>query len=409
MAYVYIDDNTSPCNIFSLNIAAKVQHMYLPIEGDDTTPVVFLERAVDPLVHLLPNIQEKVKQAKLNCENPLDGLSCDESASIYLYSMRWEPHDQCLCLVLNSALHGNNQETLKPWNRYLRLLFTALDRLPSTSITFYQEMEQDFVENYSKGNVFVCWEFTSCSLSIAFSQSKQSSDQMRKRTMFEMQCYSAKYIEGHSSLKSQNEIILPPTQFQFKGYLDRKNDLDIIQLREIDSSFPLIQFITISNAPYQNPKLQRLISLHQPYSEMNLTHQNLTVEDMPIIIEQAIIGKQCTILRLDYNWITVECLSILVSGLPDNKILEELYLNNAGISDEGLQILAQTLAFNNCSINRLSLCRNHITDKGVQYLIEMLKINTKLKYLHLYPNPISKRTVEQLSNAFNNNTKISIS
>jgi len=122
-----------------LDIAAKAQRMYLPIEGDEIIPVVSLERAVDTLVDLLPNIHEKVKQAKLNCENPLDGLSCDESASIYLYSMRWEPHDECLCFVLNSALHGNNQETLKPWNRYLRLLFTALDRLPSIPITFIKK------------------------------------------------------------------------------------------------------------------------------------------------------------------------------------------------------------------------------------------------------------------------------
>ncbi|CAF3449726.1 unnamed protein product, partial [Rotaria sp. Silwood2] len=59
-------------------------------------PLVSIEKAVEPLLARLPGIQTKVWIAKQNCETPADGLSSDESASIYLYSMEWEPQEQCL-------------------------------------------------------------------------------------------------------------------------------------------------------------------------------------------------------------------------------------------------------------------------------------------------------------------------
>ena len=427
MACAYIDDNASKHKFDSLDIAQEPQEVYLPIKEDDLTSIVSLEQAVNPLIEFLPKILEKVELAKQHCTNPSDGLSCDESASIYLCSMRWKPHNECLYFILNTTLRDHNKEKLKPWNLYLRLLYMALNRLPSTQITFYQEIRHDFIKNYSKESFFVFWDFTFCSLSVALSQkSKQALLQTQKRTIFAFECGNAKLIERHSYDCSKNELLLIPTQFQFVGYLDRRNDLDIIRLREHN---PLIQLTSVSNQPgsissnkevkqttssittspniiWRNSQLQRLICLHQSRSQMNLTYQNLTADDMPIVVEQAVVDKQCTKLLLDNNYITFECISILVLALPISITLRELSLHEASIYDMSVQILAETLALNNSSINTLGLNGNYITDEGAQYLVTMLKTNTTLTQLYLQGNPITRKGVKLFVNALNhhNNT-----
>ncbi|CAF5057832.1 unnamed protein product, partial [Rotaria magnacalcarata] len=68
---------------------------FLTLEGYEKMPIVSLEVAVEPLMSLLPSIQTYVRLSKQKCENPADGLTQDESASIMLCTMRWQPLDQC--------------------------------------------------------------------------------------------------------------------------------------------------------------------------------------------------------------------------------------------------------------------------------------------------------------------------
>ncbi|CAF4918695.1 unnamed protein product, partial [Rotaria magnacalcarata] len=69
--------------------------------------------------------------AKEKCKKPADGLTHDESASIMLYSMGWEPIEQCLYFALNAALRSEDRGNLDPWYLYLKLILTALSRLPT--------------------------------------------------------------------------------------------------------------------------------------------------------------------------------------------------------------------------------------------------------------------------------------
>ena len=71
--------------------------------------------------------------------------------------------------------------------------------------------------------------------------------------------------------------------------------------------------------------------------------------------------------------------------LQHNQTIQELELDNMGISDEGLQILSQGMK-KNISLAKLNLCKllftsicllggnSEITDKGIQYLYEAVKI-----------------------------------
>ena len=429
MAYVYVDDDASKHKFSSFSIALEPQRIDFHSKQNGVISLISLEKAVEPLVEFVPTIHEKVKLARQNCTNTSDRLFLDESAAIYLLTMRWKPDDECFYSVLNAILRDHSPRKLKPWKLYLQLLFTALDRLPSTDIIFYREMEHDLVKNYSKGNFFIFWDFTLCAISGALSKSNLPEHPGTKKTVFAFECCNAKFIERHSHVYSNSEYLFIPTQFQFIGYLDRRNDLDIIQLREVKQSFPLIQFINVSNEPCsitsttevsqktttimsvekfdRNSKLERHILLHQRRSDISLSYQKLTAEDMPIVIEQAIIGKQCTRLLLNNNQITIECLSILVPALHNDTTLQGLYLNEVGLTDESTQILTQTLALDNCSIYVLNLSRNHITDRSVPHIIEMLSKNTTLIRVYLYPNPISRKGVKQLRKALGNDTRLS--
>ncbi|UJR20431.1 hypothetical protein I4U23_023562 [Adineta vaga] len=430
MTYVYTDNVTSNEKFYSTNIVQEPQNMAFHIDVELLTSDISLENAVKPLVEILPEILEKVTQAKDNCKNPSDGLSSDESAAIYLFSMRSLPYDQCVYFVLNKTLRDQNHAQLNRWKCYLSLLYTALNRLPSTRITFHQEIEHDRTRQIRRDNYLVFWDFTFCSLSVKLPQSfKQTTFYTKTRTVFAFECRNAKFIERHSSDPSRNEYLLLPTQFQFVRYLDRRNDLEIIQVKEYELSLPLIDFYDMSSgyrssippktvpsstvtttierdvAAYSNPRLKRLIDLHQHHGEMNLTYQNLTMNDMSIITQHAIIGKACRKLLLDNNYITLECMSILVTALSNNYSLKELYLRETGLYDLSVEILAQTLTSNISSIQLLSLTRNYITDQGVRYLAEMLKTNTNITQLYLADNQISKRGVKLLTDIIRHENK----
>ncbi|CAF3680986.1 unnamed protein product [Rotaria sp. Silwood1] len=64
-----------------------------PIGGYEEMPLVSLEEAVKPLVPILPAVQSHASVAKRRCKNPANKLIQDESASIMLYTMGWEPID----------------------------------------------------------------------------------------------------------------------------------------------------------------------------------------------------------------------------------------------------------------------------------------------------------------------------
>ncbi|CAF4173163.1 unnamed protein product, partial [Rotaria sordida] len=97
------------------DIVQKPLEFITPIGGYEEMPLVPLEIAVEPLVSILPAVQSHAYVAKQRCKNPADELTQDESASIMLYTMEWEPLDECLYFVLNDTLRSSQrQQKLKP-------------------------------------------------------------------------------------------------------------------------------------------------------------------------------------------------------------------------------------------------------------------------------------------------------
>ncbi|CAF4842184.1 unnamed protein product [Rotaria sp. Silwood1] len=212
-----------------------------PIVRFDIVPNVSIETAVEPLVSLVPNVKEMVSKAKQKCDRPKDGLTIDESTSIMLYSLEWEPRENSFYIILNNTLRAEDEEKLKPWHLYLKLFVTALEKLPSISKTIYRGVKMNLSTQYPIGKTFVWWGFSSCTSSIEVLQSEQFLGKTGSRTLFNIDCDSGKDIQQHSFFPTEDEILLVAARkFKVVSCLDSGNDLHIIQLKEIESDYPLL-------------------------------------------------------------------------------------------------------------------------------------------------------------------------
>jgi hypothetical protein len=86
------------------DVAGEPCIMLAPIEGFNKKRLVTLEEACEPLTTIVPRINTYAYVAKKRAKNPANGLSIDESASIALYEMEWEPYTDSLYYILNITL-----------------------------------------------------------------------------------------------------------------------------------------------------------------------------------------------------------------------------------------------------------------------------------------------------------------
>ena len=233
----------------------------LPICGYEKMPLVSLEKAVEDLVSVLPTIQSHAYCAKQQCQNPADGLSSDESAAIMLYTMGWEPREECLYVVLNEILRSPNREQkLKPWYLYLRLLLNALLRLPPIQAIVHRGVPLNMSEKYIKGRTIVWWGFSSCTKSVEVLQSKTFLGKTGARTLFYIQCQTARDIRKHSYFSKEDEVLLlAATQLKVTGCLDQ-GDLCIVHLEETLPPHPLLQPVPIVTATQQMPSSSKKVN-----------------------------------------------------------------------------------------------------------------------------------------------------
>lgn len=152
--------------------------------------------------------------------------------------------------------------------------------------------------------------------------------------------------------------------------------------------------------------LQALLANYPVSADINLDGRDCDNEEVEYICKVAIGEKRCRKLRLENNKITGKGAAILADALYANNTLTELHLSNNPISDIGAHALAQVLSIHNWTLTWLEINAAGITDDGVEYFAEMLKVNKSLVLLGLSFNQISDRGVGNLTAAigyFNEN------
>ncbi len=216
-----------------LDVAEEKNPSLPPIQGYENKPVVSLELAVEPIEKLVPNVRKMVTYAKEGTRTSLANMSVDESASIKLYTLEWEPREESFFYIFNQTLRAEDRGKLKPWFLYLKLILTALERLSSTSCEVYRGVKLDLSSKYVEGTIFTWWAFSSCTSSVSVLEGDQFLGKKGKRTVFNIHCRSGKDIRELSSYPSEFEILLlPATRFRVIK-CSKSLDLTTIHLEEL--------------------------------------------------------------------------------------------------------------------------------------------------------------------------------
>jgi hypothetical protein len=204
------------------------------LSGYEKYPLVSLEQAIEPLRNIINQIEYYVYIAKKKTKNPKQGLTHDEAASIMLYTMEWEPSDLSLYSRLNQALRSEDRQRVKPYIYYLKLILTALCKLPSYKGVIWRGVKFDISASYHEGQRAVWWGFTSATADVQILNDEQFLGTTGNRTLFAIECKNAKQISEHSVYSMENELLLMPGfHFEVMSILHSGNDMHIINLKEI--------------------------------------------------------------------------------------------------------------------------------------------------------------------------------
>jgi hypothetical protein len=198
-----------------------------PLSDYECIPVQTLEEAVENLIQLVPDVVNYVSTAKKDCNRDSTLLMWDESAAIYLYTM-----PKKFFSSLNIALRHANRQVLKPWLHFLKLLITALKKLPPTKATIWRAVNYDARLKFIEGEVYTYWDLNSCSMNINSVQPFLGEN----GTLFTIEAIHGKDISMFSAVPDEQEVIIMPgtpvrAKSQSLSFIDR---LFIIHLEEID-------------------------------------------------------------------------------------------------------------------------------------------------------------------------------
>lgn len=209
-----------------------------PIVGYADEPLVSLLDACQPLVDLVDSILRYASIAvEMTPADPADGLTRDESASIRLYTMEWDDYTTSLYSVLNQTLRARGRTELRPWFKYLKLIFTALVKIPCAPVqTVWRGLRENVCDTFPRGAEIIWWSFSSCTRTLTVLDNELylgAAGTEGRRTLFSIEVFNARDISAHSDFQDEDEILLlPATYVIVQSQLNPTTDLHIIHLRQ---------------------------------------------------------------------------------------------------------------------------------------------------------------------------------
>ncbi|CAF1341158.1 unnamed protein product [Adineta steineri] len=195
-----------------------------------------LEAATNELQGVLKDKNCFVEKAKKYCTYPNEhNLSKDESAAIYIFTMEM-PHDSCVYRILNQTLRAEDQSKVRPWFGYLKLLDSAVSKLPTFKGTIWRGINKDVTMNFKNGQRITWWSISSCSTSLDFISSFISKSS--PGTLFHIECLNGKSISSYTCYPDDKEVVLMSgTKFEVVSILlKHEGGLNVIHLKEINNN-----------------------------------------------------------------------------------------------------------------------------------------------------------------------------
>ncbi|CAF1022952.1 unnamed protein product [Adineta steineri] len=185
------------------------------VYGYHSEELVSLEQALESIKLQINGLKFYITTAKKHCHFPSEhGLTRDESAAVYIYTMEWGRTS--LYHVLNEALRDANRQNIIIWLSYLKLFDTALDKLPTIKDSVWRGIPLDIGKNFTKDQVLTWWTVNSCSSSVKVIKNFLGNN--KSSTLFLIEIINGKKVSGYTVYQDEDEIILKiGTQFRVKS------------------------------------------------------------------------------------------------------------------------------------------------------------------------------------------------
>jgi hypothetical protein len=203
-----------------------------PIYGYVTHPLLPLRQALDPLVSKIQGLDHFIKIAKSECHFPSEhGLTRDESAAVYIYTMDWG--EQTLYRELNKILRVEDRSVLKPWHGYLKLFDTAIQKLPNLQMNLWRGIDVNASKNFKEDDEMTWWTISSCSSSLQVVEGFLGS----MSTIFMIEAKNGKDISTYSNFSKEKEVILGlGTRLRVASNMLGHSSLNVVHLLEISDA-----------------------------------------------------------------------------------------------------------------------------------------------------------------------------
>ena len=200
-----------------------------PVYGYLAYPLVPLQKALEPIASEIDQLDRFSKIAKSECCFPSEhGLTREESAAIFLYTMDWGEHS--FYRILNRALRAEDRSSLKPWFGYLKLFDTAIQKLPNVQKHLWRGIAGNIAHSFKKDDKLTWWSISSCSTSVNIIKDFLGSNS----TLFLIEAVNEKDISRYSNFPNEDEVILSlGTRLRVLSDPLQQPSMNLVHLREI--------------------------------------------------------------------------------------------------------------------------------------------------------------------------------
>lgn len=206
-----------------------------PLDGYQNVPVFTIDKAAVSLKPSIENIDQLIWMVKQNCEEPPSNMSQSEAAAIMLLTTTWPEKETCFATILNKTLATEDPQHILPWLPYIKLVFTALAKVPTIKKIVYRGLNSNVSAKFPKDSSTHSWEFSLCTPSIKALEDEETFGKSGPRTLFTIECQTGKDISPYAfETDKQAILLLPGRRLKVVSSLNAGEQLHIVQMLEIE-------------------------------------------------------------------------------------------------------------------------------------------------------------------------------
>ncbi|XP_074549842.1 leucine-rich repeat-containing protein 34 [Halichoeres trimaculatus] len=157
-------------------------------------------------------------------------------------------------------------------------------------------------------------------------------------------------------------------------------------LRSLDISRPLL----FSHQEEWAVHFSEVLALNSSLVELHLGKMGMTDTGMERLAEGLRLNHSLRYLDLRCNRVTRDGVRHLAEVLKHNSTLEILDLSANRIEDEGASYLSEAITHRGCSLRELSVTCNNIRTDGLLSLTQAMTVNTTLSHIYIWGNRLEE-------------------